>query len=123
MRIRSNTYQKVCHLISNNIRDKVKHQSHVVLGLATGSTPIGIYEQLCKMRNTNFGDVITFNLDEYVGLDKFHDQSYQYFMHKHLFSTINVEDLCYEKIFFESKRFYFDPTPSWKFFLKKSNCF
>ena len=89
MRIRSNTYQKVCHLISNNIRDKVKHKSYVLLGLATCSTPIGIYEQLCKMRNTNFGDVITFNLDEYVGLDKFHDQSYQYFMHKHLFSTIN----------------------------------
>ena len=89
MRIRSNTYQKVCHLISNNIRDKVKHQSHVVLGLATGSTPIGIYEKLSQMRNTNFRDTITFNLDEYVGLDKFHDQSYQYFMHKHLFSTIN----------------------------------
>ena len=46
MRIRSNTYEKVCHLIASNIRDKVKHQSHVVLGLATGSTPIGIYEKL-----------------------------------------------------------------------------
>ena len=101
MRIRSNTYQKVCHLISNNIRDKVKHNSHVVLGLATGSTPIGIYEELCKMRNTNFGDVITFNLDEYVGLDKFHDQSYQYFMHKHLFSTINF------------RKHYFHETAGW----------
>ena len=89
MRIRSNTYEKVCHLIASNIRDKVKHQSHVVLGLATGSTPIGIYEKLSKMRNTNFGDTITFNLDEYVGIDKHHDQSYQYFMNKHLFSNLN----------------------------------
>jgi len=89
MRIRSNTYEKVCHLIASNIRDKVKHNSHVVLGLATGSTPIGIYEKLSKMRNTNFGDTITFNLDEYVGLEKDHDQSYQYFMNKHLFNNLN----------------------------------
>ena len=89
MRIRRNTYEKVCHLIASNIRDKVKHQSHVVLGLATGSTPIGIYEKLSKMKNTNFGDTITFNLDEYVGIDKHHDQSYQYFMNKHLFSNLN----------------------------------
>ena len=89
MRIRSNTYEKVCHLIASNIRDKVKHQSHVVLGLATGSTPIGIYEKMSKMKNTNFGDTITFNLDEYVGIDKHHDQSYQYFMNKHLFSNLN----------------------------------
>tara|TARA_B100000508_G_scaffold135684_1_gene127790 strand:+ start:274 stop:945 length:672 start_codon:yes stop_codon:yes gene_type:complete len=89
MRIRSNTYEKVCHLIASNIRDKIKHQSHVVLGLATGSTPIGIYEKLGKMKNTNFGDTITFNLDEYVGIDKHHDQSYQYFMNKHLFSNLN----------------------------------
>ena len=89
MRIRRNTYEKVCHLIASNIRDKVKHQSDVVLGLATGSTPIGIYEKLSMMRNTNFRDTITFNLDEYVGIDKHHDQSYQYFMHKHLFSNLN----------------------------------
>ena len=89
MRIRSNTYEKVCHLIASNIRDKVKHQNHVVLGLATGSTPIGIYEKLSMMRNTNCRDTITFNLDEYVGIDKHHDQSYHYFMHKHLFSNLN----------------------------------
>ena len=89
MRIRSNTYEKVCHLIASNIRDKVKHKNHVVLGLATGSTPIGIYEKLSMMRNTNFRDTITFNLDEYVGIDKHHDQSYHYFMHKHLFSNLN----------------------------------
>ena len=89
MRIRKNTYEKVCHLIASNIRDKVKHQSDVVLGLATGSTPIGIYEKLSMMKNTNFRDTTTFNLDEYVGIDKHHDQSYQYFMNKHLFNNLN----------------------------------
>jgi len=99
MRIRRNTYEKVCHLIASNIRDKVKHRNHVVLGLATGSTPIGIYEKLSKMKNTNFSDTITFNLDEYVGIDKNHDQSYQYFMNKHLFSNLN-----FRKHYFPTKK-------------------
>ena len=46
-----------------------------VLGLATGTTPIGIYQELSKMKNTNFSDTITFNLDEYVGLNGWHPQS------------------------------------------------
>ena len=89
MRIRRNTYEKVCHLIASNIGDKVKHQNNFVLGLATGSTPIGIYEKLSMMNHINFRDTTTFNLDEYVGIDKHHDQSYQYFMNKHLFSNLN----------------------------------
>ena len=50
MRIRSNTYQKVCHLIASNIRDLVKTHTNPVLGLATGTTPIGIYQELSKMK-------------------------------------------------------------------------
>ena len=98
MQIKSNTYEKVCHLISSNIRDKVKHNSHVVLGLATGSTPIGIYQELSKMRDTNFSDTITFNLDEYVGLNGWHPQSYNYFMYEHLFKS-----LTFKKRFFPNK--------------------
>jgi len=89
MRIRRNTYEKVCHLIASNIGNRIKEQNHFVLGLATGSTPIGIYEKLSMMNNINFRDTTTFNLDEYVGIDKHHDQSYQYFMNKHLFSNLN----------------------------------
>tara|TARA_Y100000590_G_scaffold434716_1_gene553336 strand:- start:636 stop:1307 length:672 start_codon:yes stop_codon:yes gene_type:complete len=97
MRIRSNTYQKVCHLISNNIRDLVRTHSNPVLGLATGSTPIGIYQELSKMRDTNFSDTITFNLDEYVGLNGWHPQSYNHFMYEHLFGN-----LTFKKRFFPS---------------------
>ena len=97
MRIKSNTYKKVCHLISNNIRDLVKTHSNPILGLATGSTPIGIYEELSKMRDTNFSDTITFNLDEYVGLNGWHPQSYNHFMYEHLFGN-----LTFKKRFFPS---------------------
>ena len=97
MRIRSNTYQKVCHLIASNIRDLVKRHQNPVLGLATGSTPIGIYKELSKMRNTNFSETVTFNLDEYVGLNGWHPQSYNYFMYEHLFKS-----LTFKKRFFPS---------------------
>ena len=92
MRIKSNTYQKICHLIASNIRDLVKTHTNPVLGLATGSTPIGIYQELSKMRNTNFSDTITFNLDEYVGLNGWHPQSYNHFMYEHLFSNLTFHE-------------------------------
>ena len=98
MQIKSNTYEKVCHLISSNIRDLVRTHSNPVLGLATGSTPIGIYQELSKMRDTNFSDTITFNLDEYVGLNGWHPQSYNYFMYEHLFKS-----LTFKKRFFPNK--------------------
>ena len=106
MQIKSNTYEKVCHLIASNIRDLVRTHSTPVLGLATGSTPLGIYQELSKMRDTNFSDTYTVNLDEYVGLEpEFnarlkgkegygfpkHPQSYYYFMNKHLFRNITFK--------------------------------
>ena len=101
MRIKSNTYQKICHLIASNIRDLVKTHTNPVLGLATGSTPIGIYQELSKMRNTNFSDTITFNLDEYVGLNGWHPQSYNHFMYEHLFSNLTFHEKYFptEKLF------------------------
>ena len=101
MRIRSNTYQKVCHLIASNIRDLVKTHTNPVLGLATGTTPIGIYQELSKMKNTNFSDTITFNLDEYVGLNGWHPQSYNHFMYEHLFGNLTF----YSK-YFPTKKLY-----------------
>jgi len=92
MRIRSNTYEKVCHLIASNIRDLVKHRETPVLGLATGTTPIGIYQELSRMRDTNFSSTITFNLDEYVGLNGWHPQSYNHFMYEHLFSNLTFHE-------------------------------
>ena len=65
-----------------------------VLGLATGSTPIGTYKQLIDWYNKgdlDFADVHTVNLDEYVGLSPEHDQSYRYFMQTNLFDHIDID--------------------------------
>lgn len=65
-----------------------------VLGLATGSTPVGAYKYLieaCKNGDLDFSSVKTVNLDEYKGLTADHDQSYRYFMNKNLFSGINID--------------------------------
>ena len=64
-----------------------------VLGLATGSTPVGMYRQLvnwCEKGDIDFSQVHTVNLDEYLGLAPDHDQSYRYFMQQNLFDHINV---------------------------------
>lgn len=64
-----------------------------VLGLPTGSTPIGVYKHLIqqyKEYKILFQNVITFNMDEYVGLPEDHAESYHAFMEKHLFSQINI---------------------------------
>ncbi|MGB4984682.1 MAG: glucosamine-6-phosphate deaminase [Erysipelotrichaceae bacterium] len=66
-----------------------------VLGLATGSSPVGLYQEMIKdhqTNNTDYSNVVTFNLDEYVGLNKNHSQSYYTFMHENLFNHINVKE-------------------------------
>lgn len=66
---------------------------NAVLGLATGSTPLGLYRELVRMHQEeglDFSQVTTFNLDEYVGLSQKHPQSYHYFMYENLFKHINI---------------------------------
>ncbi len=75
------------------IIDVIKHQQHPVLGLATGSSPLLTYQALVKnyqTHHTDWSKVTTFNLDEYVGLTTDNINSYHYFMHKNLFSHINI---------------------------------
>jgi len=77
------------------IRNQVNNKSNSVLGLATGSTPIGIYENLVRYyqeEKVDFRNVITFNLDEYVGLDPKNENSYISFMKHHLFNHVNISD-------------------------------
>ncbi len=65
-----------------------------VLGLATGSTPLGMYRELIRLHREeglDFSRVVTFNLDEYVGLGPTHPQSYRYFMQRNLFDPINID--------------------------------
>ncbi|MGA2619468.1 MAG: glucosamine-6-phosphate deaminase [Thermoguttaceae bacterium] len=66
---------------------------NAVLGLATGSTPLGLYKELVRLHveeNLDFSQVTTFNLDEYVGLTQKDPQSYHYFMHENLFRHVNI---------------------------------
>ena len=80
---------------ANVIAEIVKNKPTAVLGLATGSSPIGMYKELIKKCNAgeiSFKDVKSVNLDEYVGLSKDHDQSYSYFMHDNLFNHIDIKE-------------------------------
>lgn len=72
---------------------QVTRKPNSVLGLATGSTPIGMYEELIHLYHqgfVDFSDVKTFNLDEYIGLPGEHEQSFCYFMNRHFFDHINI---------------------------------
>ena len=77
------------------VADVINEKSDATIGFATGSTPIGMYQKLIEMYNAgklSFKDITTFNLDEYVGLEKTHDQSYFYFMHDKLFNHVDINE-------------------------------
>jgi glucosamine-6-phosphate deaminase len=72
----------------------LRRRPNCVLGLATGSTPLGMYQELIRLHREeglDFSRVVTFNLDEYVGLAPTHPQSYRRFMQMHLFDHLNVD--------------------------------
>ena len=72
----------------------VFNQPKIVLGLATGSSPIGLYQRLVhavQRGELSFKDVLSFNLDEYIGLEPNHPESYHAFMHRHLFDHVDIE--------------------------------
>lgn len=74
---------------------QVKEKPKSILGLATGSTPVRMYELLREdheKNHTSYKDVKSYNLDEYFGLDASHPQSYHYFMYKNLFNGIDIKD-------------------------------
>lgn len=82
--------EKAAQIFANEIKQK----SDLVLGLATGSTPIGTYKELIRMHKEeglDFSKVVSFNLDEYYGLAPDNPQSYNYFMFENLFNHINIK--------------------------------
>lgn len=86
-------YEEMSRKAANILSAQVISKPDSVLGLATGSTPIGMYDQLVEWYNkgdVDFSEVKTVNLDEYKGLARDNDQSYYYFMHKHLFDRVNI---------------------------------
>lgn len=95
--IKAKDYAHMSLMAANVIAAQVNSKPNCVLGLATGSTPIGTYENLVKwynQGNLDFSQITTVNLDEYKGLSGDHDQSYRYFMNTHLFNHVNVRPEC-----------------------------
>ncbi|MEI6890604.1 MAG: glucosamine-6-phosphate deaminase [Pontiella sp.] len=87
------TGQAASEAAARVIARQVREKSNSVIGLATGSTPLLLYKELIRMHKEDgldFSQVITFNLDEYIGLPKDHEQSYHTFMWENLFSQINI---------------------------------
>lgn len=87
-------YADVSRKAANIIAAQIYLKPDCVLGLATGSSPVGTYKELIakyEAGDLDFSQVRTVNLDEYVGLNKDHDQSYAYFMRHNLFDHVNID--------------------------------
>ena len=92
--IKVENYDKLSAIAANIIASQVTLKPDCVLGLATGSSPLGTYAKLAEKYNAgelDFSKVTSVNLDEYVGLDGTNDQSYRYFMDNNLFCNINID--------------------------------
>ena len=90
-------YEELSRKAASIIASQVLMKPDCVLGLATGSTPIGTYKQLIEWYNKgdlDFSSVKSVNLDEYRGLTRDNDQSYYYFMYNNLFKHININMDC-----------------------------
>ena len=87
-------YEQLSKIGANLIFSQVTLKPNSVLGLATGSSPVGLYKELIKKYNDgeiDFSETISVNLDEYLGLTGDNDQSYRYFMNTNLFDHINIK--------------------------------
>ena len=92
--IKAEDYYSMSRMAANIISAQIIMKPKCVIGLATGSTPLGTYSQLIewyKKGDLDFSEVTTINLDEYKGLSAENDQSYRYFMNKNLFDHINID--------------------------------
>ncbi len=89
-------YRKMCQWAANYIADKIKAHKEdrpFVLGLPTGSSPLGVYAELARKNKAgeiSFKNVVTFNMDEYVGLPREHPESYWHFMWSNFFDHIDI---------------------------------
>ena len=89
-------YEKMCKWAANHIASRINAHTGdrpFVLGLPTGSSPLGVYAELARMNKAgevSFRNVVTFNMDEYLGLPREHDQSYWYFMWSNFFDHIDI---------------------------------
>lgn len=92
--IKTKSYEELSQKAADIIAAQVIMKPDCVLGLATGSSPVGAYKKLiekCSNGDLDFSSVTSVNLDEYVGLTGDNDQSYRYFMNTNLFDSINID--------------------------------
>jgi len=90
-----NSYDAMSKLAAKIVAEQIINKPKIVLGFATGSTPLGMYRELVKIykkSKLDFSKVITFNLDEYLGLSPEHPQSYHYYMYENFFNHVNIEE-------------------------------
>lgn len=93
--IEVNSYDEMSKVAANIFTKQLQEKPVSILGLATGGSPVGMYEELVKLQHAgqvSFKDVITFNLDEYVGLDQSSPASYWTFMHEQLFNHVDIKE-------------------------------
>lgn len=91
--ILTKNYEELCEIAAERVVDIIKSKPNAVLGLPTGSTPLGLYNELIKKYRENevsFEEISTFNLDEYEGLDKNNPNSYYRFMFDNFFKNIDI---------------------------------
>lgn len=94
MKVVRGSEKEISRLIAEEFIKQVNAKPNSVLGLATGTSPLGVYANLVKANQegrVTFKDVVTFNLDEYIGLEGTHEQSYRYFMNVNLFDHIDID--------------------------------
>lgn len=88
------TYDELSKRAASILIEAIKENPEIVLGLATGSTPVGTYKEIIrahKLGGLDLSDVKTFNLDEYIGLDENDEGSYRYYMNDNLFDHVNIK--------------------------------
>ena len=88
-------YNQLSNVAFEIMLSVIKNKADATLGLATGSSPIGLYQNMIAdydNKKTSYKMIKTFNLDEYVGIDVHHPESYYSFMHRNLFDHIDIEE-------------------------------
>jgi len=93
--IKVRNYKKMSEKAAGIIISEIKKKPHIVLGLATGKTPLGLYRLLVKAykkKKIDFSKIKAFALDEYYSIDKNNKNSFYYYLHKNLFDKINIKN-------------------------------
>ncbi len=86
-------YDKICEEAACIVQQEWQKKNNLVLGLATGETPLGVYKKIIEMNQRNeidFSSIVAFSLDEYLGLEEDHPQSFAYYMKENFFKHINI---------------------------------